>query len=656
MLYHFYEMNHAALVPLRAMADATRLFYQHPFNPMSHTQAGRSIAAAAEVFERNTRVYAKPEFGLHETVVAGQRVPVQDKVVWEKPFGRLLHFERATPPRHGQDPRILIVAPMSGHYATLLRGTVEALLPYADVYITDWTDARMVPITEGRFDLDDYVDYLIEMMRFLGPDTHVVGVCQPAVPVMIATALMEADEDPCAPATMTLMGGPIDTRENPTAVNRLAQEKGIDWFRDNVIMAVPFPQPGFMRPVYPGFLQLTGFMSMNLDRHMTAHKDFFWHLVKDDGDSADKHRGFYDEYNAVMDLTAEFYLQTVEEVFIKHSLPKGEMMHRGKRVDLTAIRRTALLTVEGENDDISGVGQTKAAQKLCINIPEDKRVHYMQPKVGHYGVFNGSRFRAEIAPRIVDFALTHGTTHAAAALPRKAAAPKMESLKPETAATPSENAKSAKAAESLAAATVVPAEVKKPATPARPAAKAKPAAKARPAAEAKPAKAESRATMSADAKPVKPAAKPAQPKADKPTAAAATQDEPPRRADNDQPARAPEAAPAPADPVTPAKAAARPKAAPRPVQKKERRKPVAPQGPQKLRMVTAASPRSPTRAAANAAAPAKTAEPAAAAPAKEKVARGRKASTDPKATKGKTGTRQNRRTPRAGKRTLTSRR
>ncbi|MBB4005224.1 polyhydroxyalkanoate depolymerase [Aurantimonas endophytica] len=667
MLYHLYEMNHAALVPLRAVADATRLFYQHPLNPMSHTHAGRSIAAAAEVFERNTRVYAKPEFGLYETVVAGQRVPVQDKVVWEKPFGRLLHFERALPPRHGKDPRILIVAPMSGHYATLLRGTVEALLPYADVYITDWTDARKVPITEGRFDLDDYVDYLIEMLRFLGPDTHVVGVCQPAVPVIMATALMEAEEDPCAPATMTLMGGPIDTRENPTAVNRLAQEKGIDWFREKVIMPVPFPQPGFMRPVYPGFLQLTGFMSMNLDRHMTAHKEFFWHLVKDDGDSADKHRGFYDEYNAVMDLTAEFYLQTVEEVFIKHSLPKGEMMHRGKRVDLKAIRRTALLTVEGENDDISGVGQTKAAQKLCINITEDKRVHYMQPKVGHYGVFNGSRFRAEIAPRIVDFALTHGTTHAAASLPRKAAAPKTENLKPEALATPIESATSAKAAEKPAAATAAPAEAKKPVAPAKPAAKAKPAARSKPAAKAGP------ATTSEDAKPAaKSARAPAKPKADKPAAAAA-QGEPPRRADNDQPASAPEASPvpaAPAAPETPAKSAARPKAAAsRAPQKKERRKPVAPQGPQKLRMVTAASPKSPTRAAAvSAASTVKSAGDAAsapgpanaeatpAAPAKAKVARVSRKATADAAKKGKTGTRQNRRTPRAGKRTLSSRR
>ncbi|MCW4115115.1 polyhydroxyalkanoate depolymerase [Aurantimonas sp. MSK8Z-1] len=429
MLYQFFEWNHAALAPLRAVADATKLICQNPLNPFAQTYTGRTIAAMAELFERTTRVYGKPEWRLHETVVGGQRIPVIDKVVWEKPFCRLIHFERALPKKHGRDPKFLLVAPMSGHYATLLRGTVDALLPYGEVYITDWVDARTVPVAKGRFDLDDYVDYLIEIHHHLGPDVHVVGVCQPAVPVLMAVARMEAEADAAVPASMTLMGGPIDTRVNPTAVNRLALEKGIDWFRNNVIMKVPFPQPGFMRDVYPGFLQLTGFMSMNLDRHMNAHRDFFFHLVKDDGDGADKHREFYDEYLAVMDLTAEFYLQTVEKVFIEHALPRGTMTHRGKPVDLTAIKRVALLTIEGENDDISGVGQTEAAQHLCSSIPADKKVHYVQPKVGHYGVFNGSRFRAEICPRMVDFALTHGTTHSAAALPKKrgpAAAPARE--------------------------------------------------------------------------------------------------------------------------------------------------------------------------------------------------------------------------------------
>lgn len=445
MLYQFYEWNHAAVAPLRAFADAAKLFYQNPLNPMSHTPAGRTFAAMAEVFERTTRVYSKPEFGLHETVVNGQRVPVADKAVWQKPFARLLHFERALPATRKKDPRFLIVAPMSGHYATLLRGTVDALLPYADVYITDWADARTVPVTEGKFDLGDYVDYVIEMLHFLGPDTHVIGVCQPAVPVLMAVARMEMEEDPCFPATMTLMGGPIDTRINPTGVNKLAMDKGIDWFRNNVIMKVPFPHAGFMRSVYPGFLQLSGFMSMNLDKHLIAHKDFYNHLVKHDGDPAEKHREFYDEYMAVMDLTAEFYLETVETVFITHALPKNEAVHRGLQLDMTKIKRTALLTVEGENDDISGIGQTKAAQTLCSSIPEDMRVHYMQPAVGHYGVFNGSRFRAEIAPRIVDFALTHGTTHASASLPRKASKPAAPVLTLVPAASPTPVAEAAKA-------------------------------------------------------------------------------------------------------------------------------------------------------------------------------------------------------------------
>ena len=409
MYYKLYEVAHAALAPWRAAADATRIFYSHPMNPASHTSVGRHIAASAELFERTTRRYGKPEFGVHQTNVDGQTVPVHEKIVWRRPFCNLIHFERVL---HGKasGPKLLIVAPMSGHYATLLRGTVETMTQYADCYITDWADARMVPLAEGTFDLDDYIDYVISMLHHLGPDTHVMAVCQPSVPVLAAIALMEARDDPAMPASMTLMGGPIDTRENPTAVNSLAEDKDINWFRDNVIMPVPFPHPGFMREVYPGFLQLSGFMSMNLDRHIMAHREFFNHLVEGDGDSAEKHRDFYDEYLAVMDLDAAFYLQTVESVFIRHDLPKGNLKHRGEPVDCTKIRHTALLTVEGENDDISGIGQTRAAHRLCTNLPEAKRAHYMQPKVGHYGVFNGSRFRSEIAPRIVDFMATHRRT------------------------------------------------------------------------------------------------------------------------------------------------------------------------------------------------------------------------------------------------------
>jgi poly(3-hydroxybutyrate) depolymerase len=411
-MYWFYEMSQAALNPSRAWADATKLLFKNPLNPWALTTVGKSVAAACEVFERSTRRYARPEWHIKNTLVGGERIPVHIETVWERPFCRLLHFERAfehTPLR--PQPRLLIVAPMSGHYATLLRGTVEAFLPNHDVYITDWTDARMVPITEGRFDLDDYIDYVISILHFLGGDVHVIAVCQPSVPVLAAVARMEAVDDPYVPRSMVLMGGPIDTRVNPTGVNALAESRGVEWFRRNVVTKVPFPHPGVMRDVYPGFLQLHGFVSMNLDRHIEAHRNLFHHLVAGDGDSAQKHREFYDEYLAVMDLAAEYYLQTVDTVFVRHALPKGIMSHRGEAVDPAKIRRVALMTVEGEHDDISGVGQTEAAHKLLDHLPDDLKTHWLQPGVGHYGVFNGSRFRAEIAPRIADFVLSHNFRH-----------------------------------------------------------------------------------------------------------------------------------------------------------------------------------------------------------------------------------------------------
>jgi poly(3-hydroxybutyrate) depolymerase len=406
MSYQLYEMAHLALAPARAVSDMTRLVYKNPINPLTHTEFGRKMAASAELFERMTRRYGKPAFGFDTTLLAGERVGIIERVIWERPFCRLLHFERQTTRLYRPQPRLLIVAPMSGHYATLLRGTVETFLPNHEVYITDWQDARMVPLLAGSFDLDDYIDYLIEMLHVLGPNMHTLGVCQPSVPLIAAVARMSADDDAFVPASMTLMGGPIDTRRSPTAVNQLAQMRGADWFRRNCIYSVPFPNPGMGRFVYPGFLQLSGFMAMNIDRHVSAHLEMFKHLVKGDGDSAEKHREFYDEYMAVMDLTAEFYLQTVDTAFVHHRLPKGTMKHRDRPVDLGAITRTALMTVEGERDDISGVGQTAAAQDLCVNLPADLKVHHLQPGVGHYGVFNGSRFRAEIAPRITDFIAT----------------------------------------------------------------------------------------------------------------------------------------------------------------------------------------------------------------------------------------------------------
>lgn len=404
MYYQIFEMTHAAFKPARALADSCRIVLQHPFNPFSHTPVGRSAAAACEVFERTTRRYGKPAFDLPTTVIDGETVSVTEEVVWEKPFCRLIHFKREVDTsKLGYQPKLLLVAPMSGHFATLLRGTVETFLPDHEVYITDWTDARDVPVMGGSFDLDDYIDYMADIFRHFGGDLHVFSVCQPSVPVMAAIATMEANGDPNVPHSVVLAGGPIDTRVSPTAVNQLAEKKGVDWFRRNVIHSVPWPSVGFGRKVYPGFLQLTGFMTMNLDRHMKAHKDLFFHLVDGDGDSAEKHREFYDEYLAVMDLTAEFYLQTIESVFVEHRLPRGVMMHRNQKIDLTKIKNVGLMTVEGEKDDITGIGQCRAAIDLCSSIPSDNKQHFECPRVGHYGIFNGSRFRSEIAPRMRHF-------------------------------------------------------------------------------------------------------------------------------------------------------------------------------------------------------------------------------------------------------------
>ena len=419
--YQMYEMAHAALAPARAMSDAGRAAFFNPLNPFVNTPFGKNFAAGSELFERVTRRYGKPTFGLAHTQIDGESVPVTEKIVWSRPFCNLIHFARERSMPCAVQPKLLIVAPMSGHYATLLRGTVEAFLPTHEVYITDWQDSRTVPLAVGAFDLDDYIDYLVEMFETLGPGVHSIGVCQPSVPLIAATAVMEAAGNPCSPASMTLMGGPIDTRRSPTAVNQLAQKRGVEWFRRNCLHVVPFPYPGFGRQVYPGFLQLSGFMAMNLDKHVNAHVDMFKHLVRGDGDSAEKHRDFYDEYMAVMDLTAEFYMQTIETVFVRHSLPKGEMMHRDTLIDLTAIKRCGLMTVEGENDDISGVGQTYAAQELCTGIPDAMKLHYLQKDVGHYGVFNGSRFRKQIAPRIVDF-------HARLDAMRKAVKPRRHAI------------------------------------------------------------------------------------------------------------------------------------------------------------------------------------------------------------------------------------
>jgi poly(3-hydroxybutyrate) depolymerase len=395
MLYHVYEFSRAALQPYRAMAEAGQYLSSSPFSPLSYTYGGKAISAALKLFRDVTQRFGKPAFNL----------PARERILLRKPFCQLVRFEPDRPKRDA--PRVLLVAPMSGHYATLLRGTVEALIPDHDVTITDWRDARMVPNSTGRFDLDDFIDYIIDFIRLLGPDVHVIAVCQPSVPVLAAVSLMAAANDPAAPRSLTLMGGPVDTRRNPQAPNQLATSQPLSWFERHMITRVPFNYPGFMRRVYPGFLQLQGFMSMNLDQHIDAHVRQFNHLIQGDGDNVEKHQAFYDEYMAVMDLTAEFYLDTIKTVFQDHALPRGEMKHRGQLVEPAAITRTALFTIEGEHDDITGLGQTRAAHDLCTGLADDQRQHYEQKGVGHYGVFNGRRWRQHIAPRIADFIRVH---------------------------------------------------------------------------------------------------------------------------------------------------------------------------------------------------------------------------------------------------------
>lgn len=408
MLYDAYEMQRSMLAGASALANFGAGLLNNPANPFAYFGGGPILASALEVFAHAAAPRGKPEFGLESTMVDGKRIAVHEEIVLRKPFGQLKRFVR-----EGVEggPKLLIVAPMSGHYATLLRGTVERMLPTADVYITDWRDARQVPLADGRFDLDDYVDYVIEFVETIGSEgdkrPHVLAVCQPSVPVYAAVALMNADKHPNRPRTLTLMGGPIDTREAPTAVNTLATERPHAWFAQNVIATVPATYPGAGRRVYPGFLQLAGFMTMNLGNHMISHWEMFKHLVKGDDESAESTMRFYDEYRAVCDMTAEFYLQTIDVVFQAHALPKGEMMHRGRRVDPAAITDTALLAIEGERDDISGLGQTKAALTIATKLPAKMKKYHMAPSVGHYGIFNGSKWRTKIAPVLEEWISKH---------------------------------------------------------------------------------------------------------------------------------------------------------------------------------------------------------------------------------------------------------
>ena len=395
LLYDAYEFQRNWLSGASLLADMGRGWLQNPANPFGQTSFAPMIASGLDVFAHAAHPRGKPEFGFESTVVDGKTVTVFEEIVLRKPFGQLKRFVREGV---GGQPKLLIVAPMSGHYATLLRGTVERMMTGHDVYITDWRDAKEVPLDAGRFDLSDYIDYVMEFLAEIGPGAHVLAVCQPSVPVYAATCLMNADKHPCRPATLTMMGGPIDTRQAPTAVNTVATQRPLAWFEQNVIATVPFNYAGAGRTVYPGFLQLAGFMAMNLGNHMMSHYRMYQQLVDGDGESADATKAFYEEYRSVCDMTAEFYLQTIEDVFQQHKLPKGELLFRGRKVDPAAIVDTAILAVEGERDDISGVGQTKAALTIATGLPDTMKKYHLAETVGHYGIFNGRRWRDEIAP------------------------------------------------------------------------------------------------------------------------------------------------------------------------------------------------------------------------------------------------------------------
>lgn len=426
MLYKFYDAQRAVMTPLSVWAEAMSQLYSNPYSALAYVPFANRTSAGFDLLHRLGKEYEKPEFGLSETQIDGKTVAVHESIEVEKPFCRLIKFNRALPAglkEHENDPTLLVFAPLSGHHATLLRDTVRALLPHHNVYVTDWLDARMVPASEGAFHLDDYVGYAIEFIRHLGPDVHLMSVCQPTVPVMAAVSIMAAIKDKQMPLTMTMMGGPIDTRKSPTEVNALAIKRPFEWFERNLIYVVPARYPGAGRRVYPGFLQHTGFVSMNPDRHVNSHYDYYLDLIRGDMDDVEAHRKFYDEYNAVLDMPAEYYLDTIQTVFQDHALPLGtwDVTFEGKthRVDPSKIDNVALLTVEGELDDISGSGQTRAAHGLCSGIPEDHKHHYEAEGAGHYGIFSGRRWREIICPHVRQFILDHPKRIGASRKPRR---------------------------------------------------------------------------------------------------------------------------------------------------------------------------------------------------------------------------------------------
>lgn len=414
MLYHIREVQRAVLTPVSEWAGSMSKLYTNPYSPLSLVPFATRWSAGFDLLYRLGKEYEKPEFGLTTTTIDGHEVTVAERIEVSKPFCRLLKFERMLPKalaHRADDPTILVFAPLSGHHATLLRDTVRGLLPDHNVYITDWIDARMVPLANGPFHLDDYVAYAIEFIRYLGPDVHLMSVCQPTVPVLAAVSIMATGKDPMLPLSMTMMGGPIDTRHSPTQVNDLATTRSHSWFEHNVIYTVPSKYPGAGRRVYPGFLQHAGFVAMNPDRHAMSHYDYYMNLVRGDLDDADGHRRFYDEYNAVLDLPAEYYLDTIHTVFQEHLLPRGEWFvnFEGRRVRVAPedITNVALFTIEGELDDISGSGQTRSAHALCTNIPPQHRQHLTAEGAGHYGIFSGGRWRRIIYPQVRDFIRAH---------------------------------------------------------------------------------------------------------------------------------------------------------------------------------------------------------------------------------------------------------
>jgi poly(3-hydroxybutyrate) depolymerase len=403
-MYNAYQLNRALAEPVNCWAGLVRNLWSHPAFPMSGTTVGKAIASAGELLERATRRYPKVPFGLESTEIDGRAVAVREATCLATPFCNLIRFERDA---QRQDPKVLLVAPLSGHHASLLRDTVARLIPGHDLYVTDWIDARLVPLSKGRFDLDDYIELVQRFIRHIGPDVHVMAVCQPGVPVLAAVSLMEESGDPATPRSMTLMASPIDARVSPTKVNRFAASRPLAWFELTAVHRVPMGDPGFMRKVYPGFLQLAAFVSMNPSKHANAHRQLYRDLVAGDAESAETHRRFYDDYLSVIDVPAEYYLQTVKTVFKTHDLARGVMTWRGtRRVRPDLVRRVALMTVEGANDDICGSGQTSAAHALCSAIPDERRRRYVAPGVGHFGVFSGRRWREDIAPRVSEFIRT----------------------------------------------------------------------------------------------------------------------------------------------------------------------------------------------------------------------------------------------------------